>query len=139
MADIRSVIVEDGSVSVLEDDGSLDVVSETEDSGVEGEVEERVVSLGLEDVPDEEGALVDSGVLEEEGLLVEDGTLVVLGVVVVGSMLELLLSRLVDVDDVSTGGIEVELTVGGSVALEVELSPSRFASCRIEVAKGASA
>lgn len=92
---------------------------------------------------------MDDGIVEG-GLLVEDGTLEVGGgvsVVVVGSGLELL-STLVGVDDVSTGGIVVEISVETSVeasvdvsgAIVVELSPpSRFASRRIALARGASA
>jgi hypothetical protein len=138
--------------------GTVDVVkvvSGTEDDGSgsdeELEVGEKVVSLELEDVPgSEDEEEVELGVLL---LLLTGGSLeeLVGSALVVGgvSVVEVVVS--VGGSEVSVGGSEVSVAglegsvsvfvgVGVSVSSEaVELLSWRFASCKMEVARAASA
>lgn len=126
---VLPAIEEDGSVSENEDDGPL--VDDV--SGREEVVGRRVVSLRL-DVPGGEGELVDDSGVVGSGSLVEDGSS---GVVVGSLTVELLGVSGVVVG--STGGSELELSVGSGFVVVVELSPSaRFASRTIDVARAAS-
>lgn len=103
-----------------------------------------MISLRLEDVPRSEEEVVDAGALLLLRLVVAGGTLLVLGG---ATLLELWLLLLVEgggtvvEDEVALGGVEVPVGVVVGVALSpevVELSLCRFASCTLEVARGAS-